>query len=365
MDYDFIIVGGGLVGSSIAYGLSKHSARIAILDEGDRAFRASRGNFGLVWVQGKGWDYPAYAKWSVIAANLWPAFYRELKQLTGIDVQYQRRGGFEFCLSEQEWNALDGIVKNARRHAGSESDCQMLEHAEVKKYIPQISTSVLGASYSSQDGHVNPLYLLRALHQVMDSAGAAYMPNHHVDRIEQIDGEFVVHVNKTRICGNKIVLCAGLDNTRLGRMLNIHLPVKPVRGQLLITERVQPFLEYPTLQVRQTAEGGLQIGDSSEEAGLNDQTSGEVISMLATRAVRIFPMLQHVRLLRAWSALRIISPDGKPVYQQSTDYPGAYGITCHSGVTLAAIHGGPLSEWISGVNVHPLISAFTGDRFHV
>ena len=57
--YDFAIVGGGLVGSAIAYGLAKASYRVAVLDEGDVAYRASRGNFGLVWVQGKGLEIPS------------------------------------------------------------------------------------------------------------------------------------------------------------------------------------------------------------------------------------------------------------------------------------------------------------------
>ncbi len=72
--YDFIIVGGGLVGSSVAYGLGRNKYKVAVLDGGDRSLRASRGNFGLVWVQGKGWDYAPYARWTGQAASLWPEF---------------------------------------------------------------------------------------------------------------------------------------------------------------------------------------------------------------------------------------------------------------------------------------------------
>ncbi len=62
MEYEFIVAGGGLVGSSIAYGLARQKYKVAVLDGGDRSFRASRGNFGLVWVQGKDWDYAPYAQ---------------------------------------------------------------------------------------------------------------------------------------------------------------------------------------------------------------------------------------------------------------------------------------------------------------
>ena len=62
--FDTIIIGGGLVGSAIAFGLQRLGAKTLLIDEGDTAFRAARGNFGLVWVQGKGADYPSYAQWT-------------------------------------------------------------------------------------------------------------------------------------------------------------------------------------------------------------------------------------------------------------------------------------------------------------
>ena len=97
------MVGGGLIGTAVAYGLARKGYEVRVLDEGDRAFRASRGNFGLVWVQGKGWDFPSYAKWSNYAADLWPKFNEELMALSGVDTGYSRPGGVEFCLSEAEW----------------------------------------------------------------------------------------------------------------------------------------------------------------------------------------------------------------------------------------------------------------------
>ena len=66
-----MVVGGGLVGAAIAYGLAKRSRRVAMFDEGDQAVRAARGNFGLIWVQGKGIDFPTYAAWTRASAQRW------------------------------------------------------------------------------------------------------------------------------------------------------------------------------------------------------------------------------------------------------------------------------------------------------
>ncbi len=93
---DTLVIGGGVVGMSVAYGLARAGERVRLLDQGDIAFRAARGNFGLVWIQGKGHDRPDYARWSMGSARLWPAFAAELQEATGIDVELDQPGGQAF-----------------------------------------------------------------------------------------------------------------------------------------------------------------------------------------------------------------------------------------------------------------------------
>jgi glycine/D-amino acid oxidase-like deaminating enzyme len=148
-------------------------------------------------------------------------------------------------------------------------------------------------------------------------------------------------------------------------MVGLEAPVKPVRGQILVTERVQPFLRYPSLHVRQTGEGVVQIGDSKEDVGLDDGTTLAQLARISERAMRCFPLLKHVNIVRTWGALRVMSPDGFPIYQASTACPGAFVVTCHSGVTLASQHAGPLADWIRGGTEPADISSFKAERFHV
>lgn len=367
--YDAIIVGGGLVGSALACGLAERGVRLAVLDGGDRDYRASRGNFGLVWVQGKGADFPAYARWSRLAARAWPAFARGLHDATGIDVALEQTGGYDFCLDQLEWDARSAEMRLVQQHTGGEFNYEMLDNDALRERIPQVSDDVLGASYSAEDGHVNPLYLLRALHQRLQGLGADYLAHQRVTGIEP-DGEgFVVATPSQRFGADRVIVCAGLDGERLAAQVGIRLPLHPLRGQLLITERVAPFLPCACLQLRQTREGTLQIGDSHEHAGFDESTTLDVITRLAERAVKIFPHLSGVRLQRAWGALRVMTPDGVPVYQQSRQFPGAYAVTCHSGVTLAALHCGPLADWVCGgldnAAQQEMIAAFNTERFDV
>jgi glycine/D-amino acid oxidase-like deaminating enzyme len=142
-------------------------------------------------------------------------------------------------------------------------------------------------------------------------------------------------------------------------------PVRPQRGQIIVLERVKPFLAYPTATLRQTDDGTVLIGDSQEETGFDESVGLPVLAAMADRARRMFPALTPVRVTRAWGALRVMSPDGFPVYEQSRTAPGAFVVTCHSGVTLAAAHALELSPQIAAGALDPALDVFASARFDV
>lgn len=359
---DVIVIGGGLVGTAVAYGLSRNGADTVVLDQGDNALRASRGNFGLVWVQGKGHDLPDYARWTRSSASRWPGFAEALMADSGIDVQLRQPGGFHMCFSDEELLERQWRLQTLQDALG-DYPFQMLDATELKARLPLTGPAVVGASYTPQDGHVNPLKLLCALHSSAQANGARFHNGVQVDRIDCAPGEFCVTAGERRFTAQRLVLAAGLGTPPLARQVGLYAPVVPNRGQVLISERVRPFLDYPTLNVRQTDEGTVQLGDSMEEVGFDDSTSTEVLAAIARRGLSTFPLLRDVRLIRAWGALRVMSPDGFPIYQQSAAHPGAFVVTCHSGVTLAAAHAQRIAPWIMGGPIPDELGAFTGERF--
>ena len=182
--YDVAVVGGGLVGAAIAYGIAKAGRRVVLLDEGDMAVRASRGNFALVWVQTKGLGLPDYARWTVHSSNSWAAFATELGSETGIDLHFERPGGFHLCLSEQELEARRQIITRFHnQRGGTDYRIDLLERAEIAKMLPDIGPDVVGGSFCPLDGHVNSLKLFRALHLALSRLGVTYLPSHPVTSI--------------------------------------------------------------------------------------------------------------------------------------------------------------------------------------
>lgn len=363
---DLIVIGGGVVGAAIAYGAARRGCPTIVLDEGDVAFRAARGNFGLVWVQGKGATNPPYASWSRRSADLWPDFCRRLEEDACDELQYVRGGGLHLCVDAEE---LAQVAANMRR-VGEASvlpyPYEVLDNAALRALEPAIGGEVAGGVYCPLDGHVSPLALLRSLFKATTNAGGRIVANAGVSSITHSAGGFRVDSKAGRFAAKRIVLAAGLGNARLAPMVGLSAPVKPIRGQVLVTERLKPFLKMPSLHVRQTGDGSVQIGDSKEDVGYDEGTTLDQIRRIATRAVRCFPVLANVNMIRSWGALRVMTPDGLPIYRESESCPGAFVTTCHSGITLAAAHAGEVADWIAGFAPAPAgVETFDDRRFDV
>lgn len=364
---DVVVVGGGLVGLATACGLARRGRTVALIAEGDEARPASAGNFGLVWVQSKGQGMPAYSAWTARSAMLWPDFAVRLAAETGIDVAHRRSGGLHLCLGEGELEARTRFVAQMSNQMGAAGvRVEMLDRAALREIAPAVGEAVAGASWCAMDGDANPFLLARALNDSACARGmlrvggggvAAIRPDDAGYRLELRDG--------AAIRGARVVLAAGLGNAALAAGLGKSFPVRPQRGQILVTGRLPRFLDLPTTQVRQAAEGSVLLGDSKEDVGFDYGTTIDVGAVIAARAVASFPVLAGARVVRTWGALRVMSPDGFPIYQTWPDLPGLWAIACHSGVTLAAAHAGPLADAVDGGAPPPEIAQFTTERFDV
>lgn len=360
--FDVLVIGGGLVGGAIAWGAAQAGVHVAVIDEGDLAFRAARGNFGLVWVQSKGAGMPPYAHWTRKSAALWPSLAQSLGATTGIDVALRQPGGLAFCLTQDEFAQRASLVQRMHNESG-DLGTRMLDRAEVRAMVPGLGDSVVGAAYCPADGHANPLQLMRALHAALIHHGGSYLPGRTVNAIDAAPHAFKVHCGAETYATGTLVLAAGLGSRTLAPMLGLRMPVTPLRGQILVTERLRPLLHHPTHIMRQTEEGSVMLGDSQEDAGFDISTSTRVIGDIAARNVRTLPALADAVIVRVWAALRVMSPDGFPIYDQSERYPGAFAATCHSGVTLAGAHAGALAPAILAGALPDGLAAFSAARF--
>ncbi len=370
-EFDVIVAGGGIVGAALAYGLRGGGKRVLVLDGSDGDARAAKANFGLVGALGKGFGAPAYQRLSRESVALWPEFAAQLFDETGIDVEYENRGCLRYCVSDAEF--LQHSERLGRWNAQVPDEpawARMIDRAELERLLPgaRLGSTVCGAAIGDSDGHVNPLKLLRAVLQAFISKGGRVIGNSPVSSIRPRDhGGFNVVAKGGSFDCEQVIVAAGLGATPLAEMVGLEMPVRPQRGQVLVTERLDPVLHLPASAIRQTRDGTVMIGVSQEEVGMNLDTTTAVAARMTKRAVSILPDLAKVNLVRHWACLRVLTPDGLPIYAQSTTCPGAWAATCHSGVTLAAMHAGPVARAIasSTVQLPSNLQPFHSRRFNV
>ena len=360
---DIAVVGGGLVGRSLALGLVRLGFSVTLFDPTEDDQHASVGNFGLVWVQGKGIGAPEYAALSYRSARAWDGFGKGLAEASGIATQYRRSGGIKIALSEPELDEMR--ARHARAHNGQAAagiDTRLIDRAELAELLPAVGPEAQGASYCADDGHADPLSTLRALGVALGRQSRAVVRRATVKTVTPDAGGFALRSAEGTCHADRVVLAAGLGSVELAERLGISAPLRPQRGQILVTERLPEFLPMATHQVRQTGAGSVLIGDSKEDAGFDRGVTPHIGGDIAARAIRAFPALKQARIVRHWGALRVMSPDGLPIYAESNWHPGAMLVTCHSGVTLAAAHAGEVAAAIAEGQLAARYPAFSPDR---
>lgn len=360
---DAVVIGGGLIGTAVAFGLQRMGLSTVLLDEGDIAYRAARGNFGLVWLQSKGGDSPAYVSWTRRSVDAWPQFAADLLALTGIDVGYRRPGGFHLCLSAKEIEKRSELVRRIYDHQPADAKTVMVDAATVKARIEGLGDAVLGASYNPLDGDCHSLALFRALHEGYRLAGGTHRSGTPAQAIRRDGAAYRVETGTEDFLAPKVVAAAGLGLNRFAESFGLPPLVRPQKGQILVTERLDHFLDTPISQIRQTPDGTVLIGDTKEEAGFDDGSTLSGIQELARRAVSALPRLAGVRLVRSWAALRVLTQDGLPLYHQPEDWPGVFLAATHSGVTLAPGHVGAFSHWVADGHKPSEFDSFSAFRF--
>ncbi len=369
---DVIVIGGGLSGSAIALGLMQNNAGTVILfDEQLPTQRLSRGNFGLTWFMCKGADHPVYAQWSRLSCQQWPEFAGMLEQETGYNVELDWTGGAVQAMGENEVNAHKASIENLKSvcaKAGLDYPVTMLDRETFQELIPDMTLGeeVSGAMYTPEQGHVNPLKLMAAMRGAFQKKGGTFISGQTAyEVVPRSDQTVIVKTGKGDFQAGKVVIASGHGSKRLMASLGERLHVYPQKGQLMVSQRCKRLLKIPVLSVRQTMDGTFMLGLSTEDTALNNRVTAPAMKSQAANAIRLFPELAKVNWVRAWGAIRVMTPDGAPIYTRVEGHENIFAVALHSAVSLAPLAFSTVAPWILGTDQHPLMSNFTNGRFNV
>lgn len=337
-EYETIIIGGGVIGSGIAYHLSEvQTEGILVLDKEFLLNGTSGSTQGWVWVQSKTPSW--YGELSMFSANL----YEYLPRKIG-DIEYNRTGGIDpFFTAEERERAL----RLAESQGQVGIDMHVLGRDETLTLEPALSPEVVGSIHSNVDGTVNPMRLVEQYMRAAKKNGVTYEYANPVVNIEKKQGAFVVTAKTGIFSCKALVLSAGVWTGQLGKMLGINIPVRPVRGQIIITEPLVPLLKHTLSCMRQTSNGEVLIGYTKENAGFDRRTTLDVIEETAKFGSTVVPALAKARIVRAFAGLRVMPQDEFPIIGGVPGIENLYVAALHSGFTLSPLVGTILAELIT------------------
>jgi glycine/D-amino acid oxidase-like deaminating enzyme len=365
---DVLVVGGGLIGCACAHSLAKRGLRVLVLEREDLAAGASGACDGHVCCQSKA---PGL---HLELARRSLALYRTLADELGEPTGFRGCGSWLIAETPAEMGAL---ARATRERAAKELPVSLQSGDEARAAEPVLADGLAGGSFCSTDGQTDPWLTTLAFYRAATRTGAEFRLGVDAKRL-LLDGRRVTGVETSAgpLGAGVVLLAAGAWTGRICAEIGVSLPVRPRRGEILVTEPMPPMLssiilhapyvaaklyddqERPaTLVLEQIEEGNVLIGSTRAYAGYDARNTPQGISAIAGEARRLAPGLADLNVIRSFSGLRPASPDGLPLLGPIPGFDGLFVATGHEGdgIALAPVTGEIVgSSLVEGGNAWPV-----------
>lgn len=382
---DVCIIGGGVIGASAAYRLAKAKKRVVVCEKDDYAAGASGSCDQMVILQSK---KPGLSlRLALDSACMFGTLSDEL----GCEIEYVKSGGMVAIETEAELAAMTDFASQ-QRAAGL--DVEILDSKEAAKLQPGLSPHLLGCAFSPADGHVNPFALNLGFGRAAAKLGADIRLHTEVTGFH-IEGGRVkgVATNRGDVWADTVVLAAGAYSPLIGRLAGINIPIRPRRGQIAVSEPVEPLVRFPMLSAQyivakhhpealdradsravrlgvglaltQGKRGEVLIGSTREFAGYDRRNTREGVRELLKNAARLLPGLADLQIIRFMAGLRPYVPDGLPLVGYVGGLPGLFLACGHEGdgLALSCVTGRIVQELITDGRAYTDVAGLDPNRF--
>ena len=364
---DVAVVGGGVIGCSVAHYTAQRGAAVALVEAEQIGTGASGQTVGLLAAQGSGHEPGPFLDLLLQSRGLYEPLSQELYELTGLDVEYIRAGTLQAATDAESAKDLVEVHSRQRQQGLL---VEWLEGREVRELEPNLATQVVAALYAPEDAQVNPPQLVQALAFAASLRGTQIMEAARVTGFVVEKGKVTgVRTAQGTVSASTVVLAGGVLSPLLLNEIGIRIPVFPVKGEIItVNARPVPIktsILSAGLYLVPKRDGRVVIG-STEASHVHDRrpTLGGVAS-LSKAAVQLIPSLSPAPFLDAWGGLRPGTPDDRPILGPVGDWENLLIATGHyrNGVLLAPITGQIISALVLGESPPIDIFPFAYDRF--
>jgi len=368
---DVIVIGGGVVGSAATYYLSVAGLDVVLCEMRDIAGGTSGACDGNILAIDK---MPGYdSQMTFKSQELLEDLARELPY----DFEYRRLGSTLAVANDAEMEVARDWVS---RQQAAGLPIELMDRGEIHDDAPQLAPDIVGGVVCHSDSSLYPMGLAYGLVEAAKEAGARVLTCTEVTGIKRdgSGGAAGVETSRGDIAARHVVLAAGVWTPCLAESVGVNLPIQPRKGHILVAERgreiywrkimefgylmakfggggrsgVEPDMEKfgVALVFEPTPAGNFLVGSSREFVGFDTRCDGHILRLMARRAIRFFPAIAGINVIRSYAGLRPYTADHLPIVSPVRQVPRLYVAAGHEGdgIGLAPVTGQLVTAFITG-----------------
>jgi glycine oxidase len=364
---DVLIVGGGVIGLSLAFELAGQGVRVRVIDAGQPGREASWAGAGILPPAPAQSDDPL-AQLTALSNTLHRQWSETLRAATGIDNEFRHCGAIYLERDAEAATRLDAFARLAR-------SCDMACEAQSTPNLHQLEPAL------RPRGEVRSAYLvpdecqirnprhLQALIAGCELRGVEITANLPVENFETHDARIAaVRTRQGKLPADQVCITTGSWTAPLARHLDVAPAIKPIRGQMVLFKTPRPLLHRiineGSRYLVPRSDGRMLAGSTEEDVGYDRSNTDEAIADLIDFAIGLVPQLADAQVERQWAGLRPCSADGLPYLGRVPRYENAFLAAGHfrGGLQLSPGTARVMSQLIRGDETEIDLSAFSLER---
>jgi sarcosine oxidase subunit beta len=374
IETDVLIIGGGIAGASTAYHLAALGHHVVLLERGEVASGASGLNAGQI--DSVGWGHAPDLQAYLTAGSL--EIFEAVQLDHGEDIELRRSGALQAIHTPEQHDFTRDRVAGLRARGYT---VELLTVREARSLEPALSPALLGAMYSPLRSQADPVKATRAFAALARRQGARVLGHHEVVGLtRRAAGGYAVGTSQGECVTGTLVIAAGAWSGPIGAMLELDIPIVPVRGQMWATAAVPPCVFHTMsaaqsalawhrdrggappdlthrdgrrvtrhLYGRQRRNGEILFGGDRELAGWETAPDPAGIEANRGHAIEVLPFLAGLPTARTWAGLMPFSLDGKPLIGR---IPGREDLWIVSGLASSGFGRGPMAGKLLAESLH-------------